>query len=150
MKSFGREIFFSFIQKQLFFFKKKESISVSIFNSSEKFGCGQIKQCKNGHPICSNCATKLSMKNECPQCRSSLDCRSLYLEKILQVIPRPCAFAQLGCKKVLKPNSELDLLHEISCKHGKFPCPFCKTKIVVGQPLNEHVMKKHNYEAESA
>ena len=91
----------------------------------------------------------MSQKNECPQCRSSLDCRSLYLEKILQVLPRPCIFAQLGCKKVLRPNNEVELQHEINCKHGKYPCPFCKTKIVIGQPLNEHVMKKHNYQTES-
>ena len=117
--------------------------------SSEQFGCGQIKQCKNGHPICGTCAIKMSQKNECPQCRSSLDCRSLLLEKILLVLPRPCIFAQLGCKKVLKPNNEAELQHELNCKHGKYPCPFCKTKIVIGQPLNEHVMKKHNYQTES-
>ena len=91
----------------------------------------------------------MSQKNECPQCRSSLDCRSLLLEKILLVLPRPCIFAQLGCKKVLKPNNEAELQHELNCKHGKYPCPFCKTKIVIGQPLNEHVMKKHNYQTES-
>ena len=91
----------------------------------------------------------MSQKNECPQCRSSLDCRSLLLEKILLVLPRPCIFAQLGCKKVLRPNNEAELQHELNCKHGKYPCPFCKTKIVIGQPLNEHVMKKHNYQTES-
>lgn len=37
------------------------------------------------------------------------------------------------------------MAHEANCKFGKFSCPFCKTKIVIGQPMNEHVMKKHNY-----
>jgi transcription elongation factor Elf1 len=41
---------------------------------------GQIKQCKNGHHICENCASRLD----------KIDTRRLPLENIRDVTPIPC------------------------------------------------------------
>jgi hypothetical protein len=45
---------------------------------------GPLKQCKNGHVVCSSCEPKL--KNKCPVCRQPIDTRALQLEKMLDMM----------------------------------------------------------------
>lgn len=68
---------------------------------TENFFTKQISQCKNGHVICIDCFEKIDSK-KCPQCRQSLNSRSLVLEKLMEIHPISCQFQ--GCRMKVLPE----------------------------------------------
>jgi hypothetical protein len=80
---------------------------------------GPIMQCKNGHHICNNCASKV---DKCLSCKEKIDIRALQLEKLREVTPFPCQFMENGCKVVLKLKDLQQ--HQDQCRHGL--CSTCK------------------------
>jgi hypothetical protein len=62
---------------------------------------GPITQCKNGHVVCSSCLKQLE---RCPSCRETIDIRVLQLEKMLQVMPHQCMFAENGCNVEMRSS----------------------------------------------
>jgi hypothetical protein len=101
---------------------------------------GPIKQCKNGHHLCDNCASRIQ---KCPSCEEKIDIRARQLEKLRDVTPIPCQHVENGCKVELKLK---DLqIHQNQCNHGLLHCPIpsCPEKIPF-QDLILHLDVKHD------
>ncbi|XP_063230537.1 E3 ubiquitin-protein ligase Siah1-like [Bacillus rossius redtenbacheri] len=78
-----------------------------------------IRQCKNSHSICSQCATQMAT---CPTCRGEIiDMRCLPLEHLTERVLLRCEFADSGCS-----NQQLmkDMpAHVLVCPYRSYMCP---------------------------
>lgn len=112
------------------FSEKEASDILSCDICYEFIGYYKIPQCRNGHPICEPCKSKIKIKPPlCPQCRAPLDGRNLFLERFVSRIPedacpdlpRPCIFAKpFGCETSILPSEMAQ--HKSNCAHGQKLC----------------------------
>ncbi|OAY70880.1 E3 ubiquitin-protein ligase SINAT3 [Ananas comosus] len=101
-----------------------------------------IYQCKNGHPLCSACKSKVG--NQCPTCRQELgDIRCLVLEKVAEKFKHSCKYQSSGCPEVL-PYS-IKSKHEEQCSFRPFNCPYPRCSVVGNISfLVAHLKDSHN------
>lgn len=101
-----------------------------------------ILQCKNGHPLCSACKSKVG--NQCPTCRQELgDIRCLVLEKVAEKFKHSCKYQSSGCPEVL-PYS-IKSKHEEQCSFRPFNCPYPRCSVVGNISfLVAHLKDSHN------
>ncbi|XP_063242921.1 E3 ubiquitin-protein ligase sina-like [Bacillus rossius redtenbacheri] len=99
-----------------------------------------IRQCRNGHNICSECIKKV---HSCPTCRSEfIETRNHPLEEIASKMEFPCEFKGQGCPVTLK-FEELKK-HNKVCTYGNRRCAvrMCKWRGSVTN-LMDHVVTDH-------
>ncbi|CDP17668.1 unnamed protein product [Coffea canephora] len=78
-----------------------------------------IRQCSNGHALCSNCKSRV---NRCPICRDELgNIRCLGLEKLGESLEWPCKYLNVGCRDLLPYGNVIN--HELTCKFRPYNCP---------------------------
>lgn len=100
-----------------------------------------VFQCDSGHIICKDCRSVLE---HCPTCNIPLgQTRNIIAERMLEKLPRPCQFAENGCRL------EFDLIslakHESICNFRRIQCVHlnCKEKVVFAGLLS-HISKTHS------
>lgn len=101
-----------------------------------------ILQCKNGHPLCSACKSKVGSR--CPTCRQELgDIRCLVLEKVAEKFKHSCKYQPSGCPQLL-PYS-IKSKHEEQCSFRPFNCPYPRCSVVGDISfLVSHLKDSHN------
>jgi len=80
--------------------------------------------CSNGHVVCSSCLDRGTIR-ECPTCKVKMDgprCVSNVANSILDLIPHPCTYKDVGCDYESQ-NAEDLKKHEQSCNHREVRCP---------------------------
>lgn len=97
------------------------------------------RQCVHGHVTCASCARQLS---ECSLCEKPfLDESPVFVNNLLEALPRFCRYAEEGCKEVHVPSAE----HEEFCEFRSISCreAVCNTKVNVCK-MREHYRNKHS------
>lgn len=101
------------------------------------------QQCSQGHVTCSACAT-----TECASCQQPFLKESpILVNKLLDVLPRPCRYLKEGCPEVFL----IDDKHEAHCGYRSIWCRAeqCKEKVHVRQMMTHCKEKHHSIEADS-
>ena len=111
-------------------------ICLLVPNKNEK-----VNVCDNGHMICNECRTQISL---CPICRSDkLEFQSPLLKKILDSLPSRCPNYDSGCQESFEDEEERKQ-HKINCEFRKIDCMQlrCEEKVMY-KNLLQHLRDSH-------
>ena len=103
----------------------------------------QINQCNQGHIICIECHSELSVCNTCqPDIINYTEFRSLLTEKILSLVCKHCRYKENGCNKTIFDFSE----HEkFECSHQVVKCFFTFCCLEVPMMKFQDHLKEFNF-----
>ena len=97
-----------------------------------------IPACSVGHIVCKKCRVNVT---NCPTCRKRMpkDGTNSLANKLIERIPHPCKYRQLGCQ--IKNSLKEIIEHENRCLYKITNCPYlnCKSEVQI-RNYHDHAM----------